>query len=56
VLCDKLGLEAVGEGHPREVAKDEHEPETFRRDVHRREDRGLEEEGVADVEQLKGVD
>jgi len=50
------GLESVGEGHPRKIAKREHEAESVGGDVHRCQYGLLHDERVPHVDELEHVD
>lgn len=55
-LGDELGLYAVGERHPDEISKRQHEAKALTGDVHRGEDAALVPERVEDIQQLEPVD
>mmetsp|Transcript_22790 Transcript_22790/g.67155 ORF Transcript_22790/g.67155 Transcript_22790/m.67155 type:complete len:263 (-) Transcript_22790:137-925(-) len=56
VRHEESRLQAVGEGHPAQVPKREHEAKAVRGDVHGREDGLFKVERVPDVEALEGRD
>lgn len=54
--CKETRLQAIHERDPRNVAHGEHKPEPVRRDIHRRQDRGLVVQRVPDVPDLESTD